>query len=308
MFVRFELVIELFVLACATVCVVLRWNRFRGTTLVAPAIWTLLSFLLVASVEAFITFRTEDDSKIAALRYLAATGTFCPLMAVLGAKRPQDTGWQWIVLSLWIVFILPVGEAFFLWQGGELDIGPAREWLLVILMFVGLGNYGLTRFAAAALATTIGQACLLYAHIPYVTAEWNRGQLWGISLIGLGVLIAFVQTSRERHGRGWNRVWTDFRDAFGIVWGLRVMERVNASARTIGWDFDLTWFGWVQRESPGTSAADDSVTGTESASRDSVNTGTIELGQNDEVERTMRTLLRRFVSPEWISDRLSTED
>ena len=41
------------------------------------------------------------------LDFAAAMIVFCPAMALLGAKRPQDKPWQLIVLSLWGILALP---------------------------------------------------------------------------------------------------------------------------------------------------------------------------------------------------------
>ncbi len=82
--------------------------------------------------------------------------------------------------------------------------------------------------------------------------------------------------------RGLDRVWLDFRDAFGAVWGLRVMERMNASAAMLGWPVTLSWQGFLANE-PGA--------------------GNVETPQI--VEDSLRTLLRRFVSPAWIDERLA---
>ncbi len=46
-------------------------------------------------------------------------------------------------------------------------------------------------------------------------------------------------------GRRYDRVWTDFRDLFGTVWSLRVMERVNETARLQQWNWELTWSGFT---------------------------------------------------------------
>ena len=81
-----------------------------------------------------------------------------------------------------------------------------------------------------------------------------------------------------------DRVWRDFRDAYGLVWGLRIAERVNASAAMYGWDVALAWPGFIDRQSGRPAAA-----------------------VPEEAVETVRGLLRRFVSPEWIEARLSVE-
>jgi hypothetical protein len=80
-------------------------------------------------------------------------------------------------------------------------------------------------------------------------------------------------------------VWRDFRDSFGTVWGLRVMERMNASAKMYDWPVALEWSGFTNRDS----------------SQGDVHPPAA-------VEDSLRTLLRRFVSPGWIDKRLAAED
>jgi hypothetical protein len=78
-----------------------------------------------------------------------------------------------------------------------------------------------------------------------------------------------------------DRVWLDFRDAFGAVWALRVMERMNAASTMYGWPVLLSWNGFSPRDdAPEVSPVPPTV------------------------EESLRTLLRRFVSPEWIDERM----
>lgn len=57
------------------------------------------------------------------------------------------------------------------------------------------------------------------------------------------------------------------------------MERVNTTAKIANWDSELNWFGFMNA---------DGMTEDECQER----------------ERAVRTLLRRFVSKEWIEKRL----
>jgi hypothetical protein len=201
-------------------------------------------------------------------------------MAVLGAKRPQNVGWQLIVVTLWIVLILPVGETLLLWRGGSLDEGPARRWLLLILMGVGMSNYALTRFCLAALIVTVGQTLLLLPQLPILASSWSSSFLAGVVCIVSALSLVCWQTRRSASGSGWNAVWNDFRNAFGLVWSLRVMERINSTGKVSGWKNELTWYGF-------TSLDEQQAT------------------ENEELNLAMRTTLRRFVSPDWIDSRYS---
>ncbi len=39
------------------------------------------------------------------------------------------------------------------------------------------------------------------------------------------------------------RLWFWFRDNWGVVWALRVLERFNRAAEVSRWPIRLTWFG-----------------------------------------------------------------
>lgn len=287
----FDVIVTLLGLALGVIAIAVRRDRFIGTTLIAPSRWMIIAICCLIAVILYCSLGNATPSTAEALRYLAATSTFCPLMAILGAKRPQNIGWQWIVGTLWIVLILPVGEMFFLWRGGAMDVGPARSWLLVILLFVGLTNYSLTKFVVPAIFATVGQGLLLLAHLPIVGRESERGFLIGCLLIVAAIGLAWFQTRSQPSNGGWSLVWTEFRNVFGLVWGLRVMERVNSTAKLCNWSNELTWFGFTQdgpQENDGNSPD--------------------QTKEREEVERSMRTLLRRFVSAEWIDRRHGTSE
>jgi hypothetical protein len=82
----------------------------------------------------------------------------------------------------------------------------------------------------------------------------------------------------------WNHAWRDFRDWFGTVWGVRVMERMNATAAAHDWPVALGWEGFVWRG--------------DGAER------RLAEGQQASAEQSLRALLLRFVSRDWIELRL----
>ena len=85
------------------------------------------------------------------------------------------------------------------------------------------------------------------------------------------------------------RLWLDFRDSFGLLWSLRVQQRLNELATQNGWDHHLTWRGFQQRS-----------------------TGQPLTQIDPSIEPTLRTslkgLLRRFVSNHWIECRSRLPD
>ncbi len=266
-------------LLVSTVLVLRRMGRLRGTTLVAPTRWLLLALFVLGCTLGVVELGTTSDATRAAMRYFAATCTLCPLMAVLGAKRPQDKGWQFIVGSLWLILVLPVGEMFLLWRGGAMDVGPMRSWFLVILLGVGLTNYALTRFAGPVFMATVGIGCMLAPHLPLLEGWGASNSIFGLGILFVcaGLLLVCWQVNRAPTKGNWNSVWIEFRNAFGLVWGLRVMERINETARLGDWGTELTWFGFDAER--------------------------LEELKGNDVEKGMRTTLRRFVSADWIDRR-----
>ncbi len=226
--------------------------RVRGTTLTAPALWWIAAAATIAAVEALLAYHRVAPSTLAASlwRYTAAVGTFCPLIAVLGAKRPQDRGWQWVVASLWLVLLVPVAQAVASPSGTQLELVAAWRWLLWGFIAMGLLNYLPTRFALSALLVAAGQVLLLgepagvAQELPATTRVAVALALFLVAY-GLAALRRFrapppslPQTAR----------WLAFRDAWGAFWALRVLQRVNQTAELSHWPVRLQWSGVVLAE------------------------------------------------------------
>ncbi len=217
------------------------------------------------------------------------------MVAILGAKRPQDSAWQLIVLALLVVLALPAVEAWL--RGTVIEVHVVRGSFLAILILVGLFNHLPTRFAAAAAAYAAAQTALLWPHLPLlpsVNAEWLG--LVGLGLLFLSAILLRVRARtatpvemKDRPLADLGHVWSEFRDWFGAVWSLRVMERMNASSQMYRWPVRLEWDGFVWRSS------DESPTAHQELSA----------REREAIELALRTLLRRFVSAEWIEVRLS---
>jgi hypothetical protein len=207
-------------------------------------------------------------------------------MALLGAKRPQDRAWQFIVLSLWAILSLPSFE----WMlfGGRQEIHAARFAFLLILLGIGLANGLPTRYWPTSLLIGLGQLVLV---MPFMmsTQDWmpvERGPLLAIVAFVAGWSLEAVGWPRATRGRSpWDRLWLDFRDNFGTVRGLRVAERINATSALVGWPVRVGWSGFqVTSGNPHDLAEMPAA-----------------------VEEGTRALLRRFVPPEWIDTRMDNE-
>jgi hypothetical protein len=257
--------------------------RVRGTTLVAPATWAIAAALGIATVEGLLLWRAEWQGSLAAsmAQYAAAVGTCCPLVAVLGAKRPQDRGWQWIVLSLWIVLLVPAGQAILSRMSGHFVLPWA--WRSTVLLLIALGplNYLPTRWGVTSLLVSYGQYTLLSPWLDPSTAPVTRS-LAAMAIFYAAILVPLifwrvvgVKTPATTLDEALTRRWLNFRNGWGAFWALRILQRVNESAAALNWPVRLHWTGFA----PADAAATDAAIPPEVAAQ---------------IDQTLDTLLRRF--------------
>lgn len=265
-------------------------RQLRGTTAVAPVLWSALALISLCGTEMAVGFSSETVAPAwaASLRYCAAVLTFCPPMALLGAKRPQDGAWQFIVFSLWVILCLPVVRSLLFGMGEMAEIHVALSWFLAILIAIVATNHLLTRFAISSVLFTLGQLILFREFLPganlWPSISTASTQLAAIGLFAASlasVYLSWPRQSLKTITAPLDRVWLDFRDLFGAAWALRVAQRINQSSAMYGWNVRLDWHGITLLEGDAISPV------TETAIRES-----------------LKTILRRFVSPEWIRARL----
>ena len=260
--------------------------RVRRTTLNAPCLWTLTAVALITA--SALTGKLAGSSNsvilIEVLRFAAAATTFCPLMAVLGAKRPQHLGWQWVVVTMWIVLVWPAAQAALRPAGMRIELFFAWKAFLVGLIALGLLNYIPTKFWLSAVLVSVGQT-LLFADFLWVDnpipAEWQW--IAALACFCAATLIATAQregaanthNSVDHNLAAFDRQWRDFRDAYGAFWALRILDRINHTSELRDWSVRLTWTGFAAVEQE----KDPHPNSTQLA----------------EIQQTMATLLRRFL-------------
>ncbi|MDX1965112.1 MAG: hypothetical protein SFX18_18355 [Pirellulales bacterium] len=117
--------------------------------------------------------------------------------------------------------------------------------------------------------------------------------------------------------------WREFRDLYGVVWGLRVQERINEVARLQHWGLELTWAGFVPVEEPareqlhpqpGLNAygriindepVPDQATVAAAPSRDKKVVAQPPPAETlHQIQQAWETIWRRFVSARWIEERV----
>jgi hypothetical protein len=256
------------------------------TTLIGPWWWTVAALCAWAAIEMGASIRPEAVA-VAPLRLAAVTLSFCPVVALLGAKRPQHLAWNFVVLSLWAIVALPVAESLYIRGVPQPEFGDARGWFLWILVLLGPINFIPTRYWLSSLLVAAGQVLALSPYlVPIRRPLTGEPGLVGLVLCMFGFIAAWIAARRTRDvASGYDRLWLDFRDSFGLFWALRVQERVNAAAKQQGWDVDLAWNG-LRRRSDDAPMID------------------IDPNAKQSLRTTIQGLLRRFVSSDWIAERL----
>jgi hypothetical protein len=206
------------------------WRANRQTTLRPALLWALAAWAAWLGVVA-----TDADGGL--IRYLALCLTGCAGVAVLGARRPGVGAWQFVVVGLLAVLLLPVAQGF-----GRPLLQPAHLIFLGATLAVTLLNYLPTRFAPAVLV--FGAACAV--EITLLGGVELSGWLHaaGNFLAALSPWAALAVSRRTDKGLSEvDRLWLSFRDRFGGVWGLRQQDQFNRAAANAGWPVVLTWHG-----------------------------------------------------------------
>ena len=206
----------------------------RGTSLTHALVWTIVAWL---SWGVAFLLTDAERTDVDAGRYCALCLTGCAGVAVLGARRPHVFAWNFVVLGLFAVMVLPLIEARLI---GTHSMDSLRIVFLSATIAVGLINYLPTRLAPAVLLLALvstGQMVGVFKST--FGAEWLfDGLLTAVPWIGW----ICVRRSAENYGRV-DRLWLDFRDRWGLVWSQRVREQFNRSAHHAGWPVTLRWRG-----------------------------------------------------------------
>jgi hypothetical protein len=244
------------------------WQATRGTTLLHAGNWLLGAWAVWAA--ALLAAVAVRGTAAGSLDYMALCLTGCAAVAVLGARRPGVGAWNFVVLGLLAIDLLPVAEGW-----GR----PRLDWPRVVFLggtlAIGVLNYLPTRIAAGVICVAIGLAVELAV---LASPAGDTGGLTRLAtvtrcLLAVGPWAALVQV-RVSHP-GWSefdRLWLGFRDRFGLVWAQRTREQFNRAAAHAGWPVLLRWGGL--RLLAGTAPLDPEV--------------------QVEIVATLRNLLKRF--------------
>jgi hypothetical protein len=183
-------------------------------------------------------------------------------------------------------------------------------WAFAVVCVMGLGNYVGTRFLWSALC--LG-AALAWLVIPY--AGWTPDvlpapttcRMWATFCGGMAVIWPCLLAATSQIVLSpWDRVWVDFVNLFGIVWGRRLQDRFNDTARHFKWGVKLDFYGltWDDGDAqagsgkPSIAAAVMSLPHENGQSRPAP-------AWSPEMVASLQWLLRRFVDQVWLDRRLN---
>lgn len=219
------------------------WQANRNTTLFQTIHWTAAAWAAWG-----LTIGAEPlgwSSEAACLaRYLALCLTACAGVAVLGARRPGVGPWNFVLLGLLAVMLLPLAEGLIARGAMHLE-GPRTVFLAGTLAVIVL-NYVPTRLGLAALLLGLGGGgqILLLRDGPEVPALLQKWEPIGNLLLAFAPWAGLERLARRpQPASEFDRIWLDFRDRFGLVWGQRLREQFNNAASHAGWLVVLRWQG-----------------------------------------------------------------
>jgi hypothetical protein len=203
------------------------------TSLVFTVIWGWIAWAALSAA----LLSAGPGSLYAALCLIGCAG-----VAVLGARWPGAAAWQFVVVALLGVMLLPFAEAVL--RDRPLTLSGVRWAFLCLLLALVVVNYLPTRLGIA--SALIGAAGVM-ALFPIL--EWNLNLAGTAQLFGLGCTCAapvvgwMCWIDRRTDRSASDRLWLDFRDRFGAIWALRLKEQFNRSAANAGLAATLTWSG-----------------------------------------------------------------
>lgn len=285
--------LTLILVSIVSIGIVLAWrllvrltDAVRNTTLLPAARWASAAAVLwTLTWLADHVFHLLSQSAADHLWYAGTVISLCPAIAVLGSRRPGTRVWTWFIL---IPMLFALGwPVMTLWiqgsdvRGLQLETPQLVGYLLVLIM--GTGNYFGTRYTLPALLFVVGNTLAVLtsaAACPAWLADRWWVRLWATACVTQAILMAGRSENPQSASQDrFDRLWLDFFNQFGVVWGRRIQDRVNFIAIKEHWPARLELHG-VEWSSP----ADSSTEG--------------------RMEQTFRWLLRRFVDPPWIDERL----
>ncbi len=228
--------------------------------------------------------------------YAVALLMLAALISVLGAKRPSSRVWTWFVtVPLLLVLGWPALYAWFDgWPPQPMRLMQPALCAYAVVCVMGLGNYVGTRFLLSALSMglALGLLVIPYSGSVLVILPSTAGcRMWASLCAGFAVIWPALLATSAPALSPWDRIWSDFVNAFGIAWGRRLQDRFNETARQSKWGVKLDLYGLTWDETPTPAVPHDRAPPPQ---------------WTPEMVTALQWLLRRFVDQQWLDRRLGT--
>jgi hypothetical protein len=240
-----QLVLAALVLAgCYPLWLAVRANR--QTSLGHALLWACAAWLAWGGA---LLLESAQVPGFQVARYLALCLTGAAAVAVLGARRPSVGAWNFVLLGLLAVMLLPLAESLFLRAAAP---GGLRAIFLVATLAVGVLNYLPTALGPAALllGVALGGEYWLFLDPAKAEAPWSEPCHVALLLVPWVAWASWRVLRQGKSATEFDRLWREFRDRFGLVWSQRLREQFNRAAANAGWQVHLSWRG-VENASAG---------------------------------------------------------
>ncbi len=208
------------------------WVAHRQTSIAHALGW---------ATAAWIAWGAALFAESVPLRYLAICLTGCMGIAVLGARRPGVVAWNFVVLGLLVVQLLPLATSALLGTSAELQLSVPFLLFVTGTLVVTVLNYLPTRLALGALLLGFGCGVELWSVTNSGVAE--SVIIAGRISLALTPWIALLSVGRRMSLSEFDRIWLDFRDRSGALWAERIREQLNRAALNAGFSANLGWGG-----------------------------------------------------------------
>jgi hypothetical protein len=245
------------------------WRANRRTSLFSMMNWTIVAWLTWSWA---LALASKPGKDLALARYLALGATGAALIAVLGARWPGARAWNSVVLGYVAVTLLPPAEDFL--KGAPLQLDWWEAGVPAMALAIGVLNYLPTLLGPAAVMVGLAGAVEILLLTGSDTLIETLTKVAPLSrwLLVLAPWAAYAAIRWQAPAAPVDRLWLDFRNRFGLVWGQRLREQFNQSATHADWPVRLYWQG--VRGRPGAPRPDPE---TQAA-----------------IEATLRALMKRF--------------
>ena len=210
------------------------WKSARGMALRPAIVWSWIAWTLAMIAQAAAWTESVESGRpwSGHWTYLAALATLATLLTVFNARKPGGGAWAILMAVLVLVLLIPWLEATGLARASSpwdrLRLEAPWTWFFGLLAFAATTNYLPTRHGFAAIVSLAGFALIGWGMTSIDRSEQMRETAWTLGLWTFAVAVLIVD-ERSRHKveakNDLDRAWLWFRDRWGVVWGLRVLER-----------------------------------------------------------------------------------